>query len=144
MMITLIFLVIYLGISPFYTNGLNRTQNGALIAQLLTLFVGIMFVVDAYLQLQATAAGQPYDTKSRTVVAVIIFAFNMGVLGWPVIEGFLGSDVKKRIVDYIAARTWEAREHEAIVRHQVDQVMADEHAGQEVRRFVLYGACNGM
>jgi hypothetical protein len=58
----------------------------ALLANVFTLFVGIMLVVTKYLEDQAIRAGESFDTSQRDVISVIVFLANMIVLGLPLLS----------------------------------------------------------
>lgn len=86
LMISLVFLVLNLFYKPYCTDGLNNLQVTALLANVFTLFVGIMLVVTKYLEDQAIRAGESFDTSQRDVISVIVFLANMIVLGLPLLS----------------------------------------------------------
>ncbi len=92
LIITLIFMVLILAFRPLASDGLNSTQSGALLSNLLTLFVGIMLIVTANLEDAAKRAGEGFDSTERDIISSLIFIANMLVMAIPAFK-FL-SDVR--------------------------------------------------
>ena len=82
-MISLIFMVLILGFRPLASDGLNTTQFGALLSNVLTLFVGIMLIVTASLEDAAIRAGEAFDPRERDIISSLIFIANMLVMAIP-------------------------------------------------------------
>ena len=83
---------------PYGTSALNAVQNTALLANILTLFVGIMLIIDKYLEDAATLAGNSYDLTGRNIVSVLILLVNISVVCLPILVKLLNSDaLKKRL-----------------------------------------------
>ena len=68
---------------PYSSLELNNTHSCAIFINVITLFVGIMLIVDYYLEDAAEKAGLTYDTSGRSAVSVIIFVLNLIPLGLP-------------------------------------------------------------
>jgi hypothetical protein len=83
-MISLIFLVLNLYIRPYATDGLNNAQICCLLANVFTLFVGIMLIITASLEEAAKRAGQKVDARERDVISIVLLVSNMFVIGLPV------------------------------------------------------------
>ncbi len=92
LIISLIFMVLILAFRPLASDGLNSTQSGALLSNVLTLFVGIMLIITANLEDAAKRAGEVFDSTERDIVSSLIFIANMLVMAIPVFK-FL-SDVR--------------------------------------------------
>ena len=83
LMISLIFLVLTLSLTPYSTAGLNSLQTCALLVNVITLFVGIMLIITASLEDEARRAGQAFDTTEREIISVLVFLANMSVFVVP-------------------------------------------------------------
>ncbi len=62
---------------------LDTFQACALLANVFTLFIGIMLIVTSFLEQQAIQAGENFDSTKRDVISVIVFIANMAVIGLP-------------------------------------------------------------
>jgi hypothetical protein len=72
-------------LAPYCNPSLNITQSSALLANTLTLFVGLMLVIDYNMEAEAKLAGDTFDTVGRSVISVIIVVVNLTVLAIPFI-----------------------------------------------------------
>ena len=82
-MISLLFLVTQIYCAPYATQALNNTQSCAVFVNVLTLFVGIMLIIDYELENAAVKAGTSYDLSGRSAISVVIFVINLAVLAVP-------------------------------------------------------------
>lgn len=98
-MISLIFMYLILVYRPFASERLNSTQSGSLMSNILTLFVGIMLIVADYQEDEAKRSNQPFDSREREVITVLIFIINLLVMAIPGLK--LLSDA--RVLDTITA-----------------------------------------
>ena len=80
---------------PYGAQALNSVQNSALLANILTLFVGIMLIIDKYLEDDATRAGNNYDLTGRNIISVIILVVNIAVVVLPILVKASNSDALK-------------------------------------------------
>ena len=101
-MISLIFMVLILAYRPLATEGLNSTQSGALLSNLLTLFVGIMLIVTADLEDAAIRAGEDFDSSQRDIISSLIFIANMLVMAIPGVKVLSDGRVMDNAVAMIA------------------------------------------
>lgn len=123
-LISILFLVAQIYCFPYATQALNNTQSCAIFVNVLTQFVGIMIIIDYYLQDTAEKAGETYDSSSRSVVSVILFVGNLMVLGSPILiaaaqSGVLGKmfswmhsgnlETDPALLEYYAANIMEMR-----------------------------------
>ena len=84
--------------SPYCTSALNTLQETSLSANILTLFVGLMLIIDHFLEDAATLAGNNYDLTGRNVISVIILLVNIAVVVLPILVKMSNSDsVTKQI-----------------------------------------------
>ena len=86
------FLVALMYCAPYGTEALNATQSTAVLANVLTLFVGIMTIIDMDMEDAALQAGQSYDTTSRSVISVVIVIANIAVIAIPIIVNIMLAD----------------------------------------------------
>ncbi len=82
-MISLLFMVAQINLAPYYTPALNTTQGTSLLANTLTLFVGLMLIIDLSMEEAAKLSGESFDPVGRNVVAVLIVMVNLSVLAVP-------------------------------------------------------------
>ncbi len=91
-MITFFFLLLGLFWRPFCSSILNSLNNGTLIAQFLTLFVGIMIVL-----LDAMPAGTSQsggdDRLDRAIMSFMVVAVNGVALAWPFVHKTLSGQL---------------------------------------------------
>jgi hypothetical protein len=93
-------MVLILAFRPLATQGLNSTQSGTLLSNVLTLFVGIMFIVTANLEDAAIRAGEDFDPTERDIISTLVFIANMLVMAIPGFN-FLSDG---RVLDKIVAK----------------------------------------
>jgi hypothetical protein len=93
-------MVLILAFRPLATRGLNSTQSGTLLSNVLTLFVGIMFIVTANEEDAAIRAGENFDPRERDIISALVFIANMLVMAIPGLN-FLSDG---RVVDKIVAK----------------------------------------
>ena len=85
-------------VTPYGTTALNTVQSTSLLANILTLFVGLMLIIDHFLEDAATLAGNNYDLTGRNVISVIILLVNIAVVVLPILVKMSNSDsVTKQI-----------------------------------------------
>ena len=96
-------MVLILTFRPLATDGLNSTQSGALLSNLLTLFVGIMLIITADLEDAAKRAGEPFDSSERDIISLIIFIINMLVMAIPCLKFLSDGRVVDKVVTTISA-----------------------------------------
>ena len=92
-MITFIFLMVNSGYSPYCTAGLNSLQTFSLVAQFLTLFVGIMIIVtQATMETDAEDGGDQGDATDKAVIGLMITVLNGSTLVWPMVRKLLAGE----------------------------------------------------
>jgi hypothetical protein len=92
-MITFFFLLLGLFWRPFCSSILNNLNNGTLIAQFLTLFVGIM---KERLDVIPAGTGGGDDSLDRDIMSFMVVAVNCVALGWPFVHKVLSG----KLTDY--------------------------------------------
>ena len=98
-MISQLFLILQMYCVPYSTLELNNTHSCAIFTNGITLFVGIMLIIDYDLEDAAEKAGQTYDTSGRSVISVIIFVLNLIPLGLPALLAAKRSGVIDKIYE---------------------------------------------
>ncbi len=93
-------MVLNLSFRPLASEGLNSTQSGALLSNLLTLFVGIMLIITADLEDAAKRAGEPFDPTERDIISSLVFIANLLVMAIPGLKSLSDG----RVVDKMIAR----------------------------------------
>jgi hypothetical protein len=92
-MITFFFLLLGLFWRPFCSSTLNNLNSGTLIAQFLTLFIGIMIVLLDVMPAGTSQTGGD-DSLDRVIMSFVVVAVNGVALAWPflhkVLSGKLG------------------------------------------------------
>ena len=84
-MISQLFLVLQMYCVPYSSLELNNTHSCAIFINVITLFVGIMLIIDYDLEDAAEKAGETYDTSGRSVISGFVFVLNLIPLGLPVL-----------------------------------------------------------
>ena len=102
LMISLIFMVLILAFRPLASEGLNTTQCGTLLSNVLTLFVGIMLIVTANLEDAAIRAGESFDPRERDIISSLIFVANILVMGIPGIKVLSDGNVGELVLAKIS------------------------------------------
>jgi len=92
-MITFFFLLLGLFWRPFCSSILNNLNNGTLIAQFLTLFVGIM---KERLDVIPAGTGGGDDSLDGAIMSFMVVAVNCVALGWPFVHKVLSG----KLADY--------------------------------------------
>ena len=91
--------------SPYGTTALNTLQSTALLANILTLFVGLMLIIDANLEAAANRAGSTYDLTGRGVISVLIMLLNISVVGMtPLVKLAYSDAVKKQFAKVFSSK----------------------------------------
>jgi hypothetical protein len=85
LIISLVFLVLIMA-RLYCTDGLNRLQVCTLLANVFTLFVGIMLTITDELEDAAKRAGGGFNGSERDIIAAIVSIVNMFVMGLPTIS----------------------------------------------------------
>ncbi len=107
-------MVAQINLSPYCTVALNTTQSSALLANTLTLFVGLMLIIDFTMEAEAKRAGDESYNNSigRSVVSVLIVIVNIAVLAIPTSVAVLQSDMKNKILTFCSVRKGKNKETE--------------------------------
>jgi len=85
-MIAFVFLILNLHIRPFCTAGLNSLSIISLIAQFLTLFVGIII---ALLDASPSNGVDNVSQVHHTLITVVVLLLNVTTLAWPILRKIL-------------------------------------------------------
>lgn len=102
LMISLIFMVLILGFRPLASEGLNTTQYGALLSNVLTLFVGIMLIVTKSLEDAAIRAGESFDPRERDIISSLLFIVNLLVMAIPGLKVLSDGNVVEAVIAKIS------------------------------------------
>jgi hypothetical protein len=103
--ISLFFMVAQMILNPYCTKALNITQSTALLANTLTLFIGLMLIIDASMQAEALLAGDKnYDTTGRSVISIIIVIVNLAVLVIPTTISVLQSGYVYKVSSFLSGK----------------------------------------
>ncbi len=107
-------MVAQINLSPYCTGALNNTQSSALLANTLTLFVGLMLIIDFNMEAEAKRAGDESYNNSigRSVVSVLVVIVNTAVLAIPTSVAVLQSDIKNKILTFCSVREGKNKETE--------------------------------
>ena len=84
--------MINMSYQPYSTNGLNSLQSFTLIAQFLTLFVGIMIILTKATAVSVEDGGNGVNQSEATVVAFVITILNVVTMVWPVLRKLITGD----------------------------------------------------
>ena len=95
LVISLLFLATQMYVTPYGTTALNTVQSTSLLANILTLFVGLMLIIDSYLEEASIRSGSSYDLTGRSVISVIILLVNIAVVVLPILVKMMNSDALK-------------------------------------------------
>ncbi len=101
-------------VCPYGSQPLNSVQNTALLANILTLFVGIMLTIDKYLEEDATRAGSEYDLTGRNIVSIIILVVNIAVVVLPILVKASNSDALKNKIGRVFSNKFQKMKPELL------------------------------
>ncbi len=110
LIISLLFMVAQIYLAPYCTSALNITQASALLANTLTLFVGLMLIIDYNMEVEAKRAGDAFDTVGRSVISAIIVAVNLAVIAIPI--SAIAINHRKRIKKSLPCSSKEANQQD--------------------------------
>jgi hypothetical protein len=101
LLITFIFLGLNNSCRPYCTYGLSNLHSLSLVAQFITLFGGVVLVLQYYIRREAIQAGEEDKTTvQNSLIQVLIFACNGAILIWPAFEAIANIDRKKLQDDF--------------------------------------------
>jgi hypothetical protein len=104
LLITFLFLALTSTCKPFCTEGLSRLHALTLVAQFISLFGGLVLIVEDYISSQLATSNESNNTSSQTsIIYALIYLCNGAVVGWPVIQ-FLLLKSPLEIVEMIQAK----------------------------------------
>ena len=104
LLITFFFLALTSACKPFCTEGLSRLHALTLVAQLVSLYSGLVLIVEDNISVQFSAANESDNTSGKTsILYALIYLFNGAVVGWPAIQ-FLLLNSPLEIVEIIRAK----------------------------------------
>ena len=87
LLITFFFLALTSACKPFCTEGLSRLHALTLIAQFISLFGGLVLIVEDYISAQLVAANENDNTSNTTsIIYALVYLCNGSVVGWPIIQ----------------------------------------------------------
>ena len=72
-------------------------QVCSLLANVFTLFIGLMLIITDFLENQAKSAGETVDNTQRNVISFIVFLANMVVLGLPALQSLASENLSGRV-----------------------------------------------
>ncbi len=127
-------MVFQINLSPYCTVALNTTQSSALLANTLTLFVGLMLIIDFNMEAEAKRAGDESYNNSigRSVVSVLIVIVNIAVLAIPTSVAVLQSDIKNKILKFCLVRKGKKEESEDQESNQESEDQESNHSDSEL------------
>jgi hypothetical protein len=104
LLITFFFLALTSTCKPFCTEGLSRLHALTLVAQFISLFGGLVLIVEEFISEQLAAANESDNTSIKTsIIHALVFLCNGAVVGWPIIQ-FLLLKSPLEIVEIIQAK----------------------------------------
>ena len=106
-------------LDPYCTSTLNTTQSTALLANTLTLFVGLMLIIDYSMEADSKRAGDNYDTIGRSVISGIVVIVNLGVLVVPAILMVLHSEMLDKITNFSGGEDSKIDDESKITDHEL-------------------------
>jgi hypothetical protein len=87
LLITFLFLALTSTCKPFCTEGLSRLHSLTLVAQFISLFGGLVLIIEDYISAQLAVANESDNTSYKTsVIYVLVYLCNGAVAGWPAIQ----------------------------------------------------------
>ena len=90
LLITFIFLCVTTASKPYCTEGLSNLNSLTMVAQFITLYGGLVLIVEDYIQQQLIAANQADSTGPQSIIIYILIYFcNGAVMAFPVIQKLL-------------------------------------------------------
>jgi hypothetical protein len=106
---------------PYCTVGLSNLQSCALMAQFITLFGGILLIIDKYLSEEAQNAGESVSPVQRNLIAYSIYAANLAVMVWPFLQMvFLGQFAET--IDKVNKILWVFKKEKPVLLERTDEV----------------------
>jgi hypothetical protein len=116
-MITFFFLLLGLFLRPFCSSSLNNLNTGTLIAQFLTLFVGIMIVILDDMPAGTSEAGGD-DRLDRDIMSFMVFAVNVVALAWPLVHKVLSGQLTDYYEMTMGMYVWCCTKHDRWCRRK--------------------------
>jgi hypothetical protein len=90
LLITFIFLALNASCKPYCTVGLSHLHSLTLVAQFITLFGGLVIIVEDYIQQSLIAAGEIDTTTAKvSIISYLVYLGNGAVLIWPSVDWML-------------------------------------------------------
>ena len=90
LLITFLFLALTSACKPFCTEGLSRLHALTLVAQFISLYGGLVLIVEDYIKQQLAAANQSDNTNDKTaIIYALVYLCNGAVVAWPAIQFLL-------------------------------------------------------
>jgi hypothetical protein len=120
-------------LAPYCTSSLNITQSSSLLANTLTLFVGLMLIIDYNLEAEAKRAGDTFDITGRSVISVIIVLVNLIVLAIPFFVFATESSIIEKWCSGRKANTLEIDDSESNDTPPVDTLTSTENSPDALR-----------
>jgi len=84
MVFTFVFIIATLALQPFVTGGLNSLQAFSLSAQFLTLFVGLMTIIN-----EANSNSASYSDGNKYATSVLVVLINCSTVVWPLFRMYI-------------------------------------------------------
>ena len=91
--ITFFFLALNAACKPFCTEGLSRLSALTLIAQFITLYGGVVLIVEDFVKKERIASNEEDNTAGTlSIIYGLVYISNAAVCGWPGIQFLLVTD----------------------------------------------------
>ena len=138
------FLALNAACKPFCTEGLSRLNALTLTTQFVTLYGGIVLIVEDFIQKERSASNEP-DNTSRIVSAIygVVYISNAAVCAWPVVQIFLVFDSVQFVqsaMKRFSTRTETKQENETITNQNTLHLDSVSEYGKKTK---LNQTCHG-
>ncbi len=101
LLITFVFLALNSTCKPFCTVGLSHLHSLTMVAQFITLFAGLVIIVEKYIRQTLIAAGEEDTTVEKiSIVTYLVYLLNGAVMVWPALDGFMQADPSETLTEF--------------------------------------------
>jgi hypothetical protein len=101
LLITFVFLALNSTCKPFCAVGLSHLHSLTMVAQFITLFAGLVIIVENYIHDALIAAGEADTTAEKvSFITYLVYLFNGAVVVWPALDGFMQADLSETLEEF--------------------------------------------
>jgi hypothetical protein len=101
LLITFVFLALNSSCKPFCTVGLSHLHSLTMVAQFITLFAGLVIIMENSIRQELIAAGEADTTAEKvSFITYLVYLFNGAVVVWPALDSFMQSEPYETLEEF--------------------------------------------